>query len=177
MNNLRQRLNQTIRNIPDFPKPGIQFKDITPIFEDAALCRDVVLAFAEAARKIGINAIAGVESRGFLFGPALAIELGVPFIIVRKKGKLPGETVNYAYALEYGTAEIEVHRGSLKPGQKVLIHDDLLATGGTAAAAAELVQHCGAQVGGFCFLIELLELNGAQRLQPYTAPIVNLISY
>lgn len=157
---LSEKLRQTIRNVPDFPQPGIQFKDITPVLEDPALCREIIEALAAAYKAQHIDAIAGVESRGFLFGMSLAMRMDVPFITIRKKGKLPAETSSFAYNLEYGTAEIEVHRGSIKPHWKVLVHDDLLATGGTAAATASLVRQEGASVAGFAFIVELGFLEG-----------------
>jgi len=126
---IAQRIVSAIRDVPDFPKPGILFKDITPVLEDPVLCADIIEAFAELFEGLGIQAIAGVESRGFLFGVPLAIRMGVPFITVRKKGKLPYKTVSYSYDLEYGSATIEMHEDSVKKGWKVLVHDDLLATG------------------------------------------------
>jgi adenine phosphoribosyltransferase len=174
---LAQRTHRTVREIPDHPKPGIDFKDITPILEDPELTRELLDRFKREAEGMGANAIVGVESRGFLFGMALAIEMGVPFITVRKKGKLPAETVSYKYQLEYGSEEIEMHADSLKQGMKVLIHDDLLATGGTAAAAAELVRKQGGEVAGFAFLIELSFLEGESRIWPYSENIFKLLSY
>ncbi len=122
-----------------------------------------------------MDAIAGIESRGFLFGMPLALALGIPFVTVRKKGKLPWRTVSYKYDLEYGSAEVEMHVDAVKPGMRVLVHDDLLATGGTAMAAAELIRMQGGTVAGFSFLIELSFLNGVQRLKPYNAPIISLV--
>ncbi len=174
---LAERTLRTVREIPDYPKPGIDFKDITPVLEDPGLTRDLLARFKEEAERMGANAIVGVESRGFLFGMALAIEMGVPFITVRKKGKLPAETVSYSYELEYGTEEIEMHADSLEEGMKVLVHDDLLATGGTAAAAAELVKKQGGTVAGFAFLIELGFLEGEKRIRPYSENIFKLLSY
>jgi len=170
-------LDGAIRAVPDFPKPGILFRDITPVLQDPALCADVVQGFKDALAGQRIDAIAGIESRGFLFGLPLAIALGVPFITVRKKGKLPWRTVSYKYDLEYGSAEVEMHVDSVRPGMNVLVHDDLLATGGTAAAAAELVRMQGGTVAGFSFLIELAFLHGAERLGQYRADIVCLITY
>ncbi len=170
-------IQETIRTIPNFPKPGIQFKDITPILEDPVLSRAIVAEFVKQYRGVKIDAVAGVESRGFLYGLPLAMELNLPFIVVRKKGKLPAETVSYKYDLEYGSAEIEVHKGSIKNGMNVLVHDDLLATGGTAGAAAGLIQMEGGTVAGFSFLIELNELNGRQRLAQFDRPIISLVRY
>ncbi len=174
---LETRLRTAIRAVPDFPKPGILFRDITPVIEDPVLSNAVLDGLILGLKGQRIDAIAGIESRGFLFGMPLAMRLGVPFITVRKKGKLPWKTVAYKYDLEYGSAEIEMHTGVVQPGMRVLVHDDLLATGGTAAAAAELVRMQGGTVAGFNFLIELSFLNGAQRLESYGADIIRLVTY
>lgn len=177
MNDLEQRLKAAIRAVPDFPKPGVLFRDITPVLEAPELGRSVVQGFLRSLHGARIDAIAGIESRGFLFGMPLALELGVPFVTVRKKGKLPWRTVSHKYDLEYGSAEIEMHVDVVKPGMRVLVHDDLLATGGTAAGAAELVRAQGGTVAGFSFLIELSFLNGAEKLRPYGAEIIRLVTY
>lgn len=174
---LTERTRRAVREIPDHPEPGVQFKDITPVMEDPLLCRDIVDRFREESEAMGINAIVGIESRGFLFGMALAIELQVPFITVRKKGKLPGRTVSHRYELEYGSDEIEMNADALRDGMKVLVHDDLLATGGTAAAAAELVEKQGGELGGFAFLIELSFLGGMEKIRPYSRNIFKLLQY
>lgn len=174
---LEQRLKAAVRDVPDFPKPGILFRDITPVLEDPVLCHAVLDGFMDALKGVPIDAVAGVESRGFLFGLPLAMRLGVPFITVRKKGKLPYRTVSYSYDLEYGSAAIEMHEDVLKPGMNVLVHDDLLATGGTAAATAELIHMQGARTAGFAFLIELSFLAGVDRLKPYGAGITRLVTY
>lgn len=174
---LEQRLNTTIRDIPDFPKPGILFKDIAPILEDAVLSKDIVSHFAEILKPLKLDAIVGVESRGFLFGMPIAIALQIPFITVRKKGKLPYKTISYKYDLEYGSAEVEMHVDSIKKDWRVLVHDDLLATGGTATAAAELIKMQGAQVAGFAFLVELSFLAGRQKLVNYNENIINLVAF
>lgn len=174
---MQDRLKATIRDVADFPKPGILFRDITPVLEDPALCRSVVDGFVEAIGERQVDAIAGIESRGFLFGMPLALKLGVPFITVRKKGRLPYRTVSHKYDLEYGSAEIEVHADALRPGMRVLVHDDLLATGGTAAASAELVRMQGATLAGFSFLIELSFLGGVDRLRHYDTQIIRLVTY
>jgi adenine phosphoribosyltransferase len=174
---LEERLKAAIRAVPDFPKPGILFRDITPVLEDPILCRAAVEGFREALVNSPVDAIAGIESRGFLFGMPLALALGIPFVTVRKKGKLPWRTVSYKYDLEYGSAEVEMHVDAVRPGMLVLVHDDLLATGGTAMAAAELIRMQGGTVAGFSFLIELSFLNGVQRLKPYNAPIISLVNY
>ena len=170
-------IRKAIRTIPDFPKPGIQFKDITPLLEDPNLSRRIIGELAEHYQKLEIEAVAGVESRGFLFGLPLAMELNVPFIVVRKKGKLPAETVSFKYDLEYGSAEIEVHKGAIKRGMKVLVHDDLLATGGTAGATAMLIEKENGQVAGFSFVIELNGLGGREKLAHFDKPIVSLVRY
>ena len=174
---VRAEIDKTIRTIPDFPKPGIQFKDITPILERPVLSRAIVTEINHLFDGVKIDAVAGVESRGFLYGLPLAIELNVPFIVIRKKGKLPAETVSHEYVLEYGTAEIEMHKGAVKEGMNVLVHDDLLATGGTAAAAAELISREKGIVAGFSFLIELEKLGGRQKLLDFGKPIISLIGY
>lgn len=177
MTTLSTRLEQAIRAVPDFPKPGILFRDITPVLEDPVLCQAITSGFKDRLKDLSIDAIAGIESRGFLFGVPLALALGVPFITVRKKGKLPWRTVSYKYDLEYGSAEVEMHEDSVSPGMRVLVHDDLLATGGTAAAAAELVRMQGGELAGFSFLIELSFLNGVERLEQYDSRIVTLLTY
>lgn len=175
--NVNQVIRETVRTIPDFPKPGIQFKDITPILEDPVLSRAIIDTFVKNFEGVRIDAVAGVESRGFLYGLPLAMALNVPFVVVRKKGKLPAETVSFKYDLEYGSAVIEMHKGAVRKGMNVLIHDDLLATGGTAMAAARLIENQGAAIAGFCFLIELDELEGRKRLLPFDEPIVSLVRY
>ena len=174
---LETRLRSAIRAVPDFPKPGILFRDITPVMEDPALSNAVVDGLIAGLKDQSVDAIAGIESRGFLFGMPMALRLGVPFITVRKKGKLPWKTVAYKYDLEYGSAEIEMHIGTVEPGMRILVHDDLLATGGTAAAAAELVRMQRGTLAGFSFLIELSFLNGAQRLNTFGADIIRLVTY
>lgn len=174
---LQERLNQAIRNVPDFPKPGILFKDITPILLDPILCKDIVEEFKTQFANHKIDAIAGVESRGFLFGMLIANAMNVPFITIRKAGKLPYKTISYEYTLEYGSAKMEMHIDALKPGWNVLVHDDLLATGGTAAASAELIKMQNANVAGFAFLVELAFLKGKERLNQYTPNVVSLINF
>jgi adenine phosphoribosyltransferase len=177
LNDLETRIKTAIRDVPDFPKPGILFRDITPVLEDPSLCGAIIDGFQKSLGGRRIDAIAGIESRGFLFGVPLALKLNVPFVTVRKKGKLPYRTISHKYDLEYGSAEIEMHEGVLRPGMNVLVHDDLLATGGTAAASAELIRRQGATVAGFSFLIELSFLNGVERLKPYGADIIRLVTY
>ncbi|PWG79109.1 adenine phosphoribosyltransferase [Pararcticibacter amylolyticus] len=170
-------LKSVIRDIKDFPKPGIIFKDVTPIFKDPDLCSKVVDAFADRLKHLQIDAVAGIESRGFLFGLMLANRLGVPFIPVRKPGKLPFSIVKKSYELEYGSATIEIHTDAFEPGCRVLIHDDLLATGGTAAATAELVTELKGVVAGFAFVINLEFLNGRDRLGSFSSDIITLTDY
>ena len=173
---LEQALKYAIRDVPDFPKPGIVFKDITPVFYNQQLCSDIVDGFIEKLNGRP-DAIIGIESRGFLFGFMVANKLNIPFILVRKAGKLPYKTIALEYALEYGTAKIEMHTDALKKGWKILIHDDLLATGGTAAAAAELVKMSGAEIFGFNFVIGLDFLNGRDKLVTYSNNITCLVQY
>ncbi|WP_438020150.1 adenine phosphoribosyltransferase [Sorangium sp. So ce315] len=157
-------LKSHLRNVPDFPKPGILFKDITPLLADPRAFHITLDLLAQ--RYIGghIDVVVGVESRGFIFGGALAARLNASFVPVRKPGKLPAAADRVAYALEYGTAELEMHRGSIKPGARVLVVDDLLATGGTAAAAAELARKQGGEIVGFAFVVELDFLGGRALL-------------
>lgn len=173
---LEERVKKAIRNIPDFPKPGIQFKDITPILLDVNLCKDIVQGI-KAQLDFEVDAIVAIESRGFFFGTLLADRLNVPFVPIRKEGKLPGDCIKYKYDLEYGTSTIELHKGFLKPGMKVLVHDDLLATGGTVTAAAELVRMEGAEVAGFSFLVNLSFLNGVSVIEKYSKNILSVATY
>src|SRR6195952_1281234 len=174
---IAHQIKSAVRDIPDFPKPGIIFKDITPILKDPVLCGQIIDAFVEQLAGIKIDAIAGIESRGFLFGLTLASKLGVPFVPVRKAGKLPFTIKQKAYKLEYGTAIIELHTDAFEPGQHILIHDDLLATGGTALAASELIQEMGGIVAGFAFVVGLGFLNGKKRLAPLCENITVLADY
>ncbi len=174
---LEQKLRTSIRDVADFPKPGILFKDITPIFHNPQLCEDIVNTFAAFYTGKNINAIVGVESRGFLFGFALAAKLNIPFVLVRKSGKLPYKTISYEYDLEYGSAKVEMQVDEIKPGWNVLIHDDLLATGGTAEAAAKLIQMQNGIVAGFAFVVELDFLKGKERLSQYSENNISLVNY
>lgn len=164
-----------IRDVPDFPKPGIVFKDITPVVQDAAALKQVVAHLAEWAQGLHPDVILGIEARGFIFGAPVAIELGLGFVPLRKLGKLPANVVSEEYALEYGTNTVEMHDDSVKKGQRVIIIDDLLATGGTAAAAARLVERLGGVVAGFGFLAELDFLEGRKVLSAYE--INSLVRY
>ena len=158
------RAEQLIRDIPNFPKPGIVFKDITPVLADSQAMREVIDLFIDYASERKPTVIVGIESRGFVFGMPLALEMGLPFVPVRKLGKLPYQTIHEEYALEYGTNTVEMHTDAITEGDRVIIVDDLLATGGTAAAAKRLVNRLGGTVEGFCFLIELGFLHGRLAL-------------
>lgn len=158
------RLRQSIRNIPDFPKPGIQFKDITPLLKDAETLELTSRMLARPFRNMAIDYVVGLESRGFLFGTNLAQDLNAGFIPVRKPGKLPAETRSATYALEYGEDALEIHSDALSADATVIIHDDLIATGGSAAATTELVRQAGATVAGYSFIVELKELGGRKSL-------------
>jgi adenine phosphoribosyltransferase len=171
---LSERLKDTIRDIPDFPKEGIVFKDITPILKDAALMKAIVQGFADGVEG-KVDVVVGMESRGFIFGAPLAMELGAAFVPARKPGKLPYDAIGVEYALEYGTNRLEMHTDAIQPGQKVLIVDDLLATGGTAKATLDLVQKLKGEVVGYCFVIELAFLNGAEEIAGI--PIHSLVRY
>ena len=174
---MEARLKRVIRDFPDYPKPGIIFKDISPILMDMDLYGQVISTFAKRIRELNIDAIAGVESRGFWFGPSIAHQLNIPFIPIRKKGKLPGDTYSYSYDLEYGSATIEVQKDSLPKGARVLIHDDLLATGGTAKAAAKLINQTGAKAVAFAFLVNLTFLNAEEDLKGVSNNIISLVNY
>jgi adenine phosphoribosyltransferase len=176
LSRVEERIKARVRNIPDFPEPGIMFRDITPLFYDQKLCSSVVDEFV--ARLIEPpDAIVGIESRGFLFGFLVANRLEVPFVLVRKAGKLPYKKISHEYQLEYGSSCIEMHEDALKKDWKVIIHDDLLATGGTACAAAELVKRLGAQVSGFNFVICLDSLKGKDKLTHHSNNILCLAQY
>jgi adenine phosphoribosyltransferase len=161
-----RRLRALIREIPDFPRPGIVFKDLTPLLADAGALKRAVRALAELARPLRVDCVVAAEARGFLLGPALALELGAGFVLARKPGKLPYETVSAEYLLEYGADQLELHTDAVSRGARVLVHDDLLATGGTATALCELVEQLGGEVVGCGFLIELAFLGGRARLAP-----------
>ena len=157
-------LRALIREIPDFPHAGIGFKDLTPLLADADALADAVQGLAELARPLEVDCVVAAEARGFLLGPALALELGAGFVLARKPGKLPYETVSAEYLLEYGEGQLELHTDAVAAGARVLVHDDLLATGGTAAALCELVEQLGGEVAGCGFLVELGFLAGRERL-------------
>lgn len=170
-----REIEQAIRNVPDFPKPGIQFKDITPVLADARLFAGAIDLLTENFRPGSVDAVVGIDARGFIFAAAAALKLQAGFVPVRKKGKLPFTTIEQDYALEYGSATVAMHTDAIKPGSRVILVDDLLATGGTAAAAISLVHKLGAQILEVGFLIELKFLNGRQKLSGL--PVRSLVAY
>ena len=174
---ISDKLDKAIREVPNFPKQGINFKDITTLLLNPELSTEIVDAFIERLKGKKIDAIVGVESRGFLFGFLLANKMKIPFVPIRKVGKLPGETLKFKYDLEYGSAEVEVHKSDIKEGWNVVVHDDLLATGGTACAASELIQKLGANVAAFAFVISLDYLKGNEKLEKYSKEIISLKRY
>lgn len=175
MNDSKIRLADWIRDVVDFPKPGILFKDITPLLANPAALAEAVRQMSDPFRGESIDHVVAVEARGFLFGAPMALDLEVGIIPVRKPGKLPSETRRFEYELEYGTDALEIHTDSVRPGDRVLVADDLLATGGTVAACCELLEQCGAEVIGCSFLIDLAFLGGAERLAPRR--VTSLIRY
>lgn len=169
------RLAKSIRNIPDFPKKGIVFRDITTLLKDPGTFRETVEVFHEKYKNTQVDKIACVEARGFILGAALALRLGVGFIPLRKRGKLPAQTIKEEYALEYGTDAIEIHADAVHPGERVLLHDDLLATGGTISAACKLIERLGGTIVGVSFLVELSFLHGRDHLKGYD--VFSIIQY
>ncbi|HUH35196.1 MAG TPA: adenine phosphoribosyltransferase [Moheibacter sp.] len=176
MDSLSQQIDKNIARVADFPSQGIQYKDITSLFQQPALCHEMVEAFA-AFSKGKIDAVCGIESRGFLFGLLIAQKLDLPFVLVRKQGKLPPPTISESYALEYGHATIEVQPHYIVEGQRFLVHDDVLATGGTAEATAKLIEKCGGKVAQFSFIADLAFLNGQEKLQNFSSSIQTLVTY
>ncbi len=166
---------QLIRNIPDFPIPGVQFKDITPLLADAAAFRTVIDQFAERYAAANVDIVVGIEARGYIFAAPLAYRLGAGLVPVRKPGKLPAKTIQVEYSLEYGTNTLAMHRDAFSHGTRVLLMDDLLATGGTIRAAADLVEQLGGKVVELAFVIELTFLSGRERLANY--PVFSLVQY
>lgn len=169
------RLKERIRDVADFPKKGIIYKDITTLLKDGDSLKLVTDLLVEEARKLDVDVVAGIESRGFIFAPLIASRLGVGFIPVRKKGKLPHKTISVSYKLEYGMDSLEIHKDAINKGDKVLIIDDLLATGGTANSVAKLVKKLGGTVAGFGFLVELIFLKGRNKLKKF--PVFSIIQY
>ncbi len=174
---INKEIEQKIRTIPNFPKMGINFKDITPLLLDSKLSEKIVDIFIEKLKDYRVDAVVGIESRGFLYGFLLANRLKVPFIPIRKVGKLPSDTLKYKYSLEYGSSEMEIHKYDIKKDWNVVIHDDLLATGGTAVAASELITQLNANVSAFTFVIELGGLSGSKYLKKYSNNIISLMNY
>ena len=170
--NADELLRSRIRDVPDFPKPGIVYKDITPLLGDPETLRLACERMADPFRGVGIDVVLGVESRGFIFGPPVALALGTGFAIARKRGKLPWNTVEASYELEYGTEHIEMHKDAIRKGQRVLLIDDVIATGGTATATARLAASMGAEVVGSSFLLELAALDGRKALDPLPVHVV-----
>src|SRR5438046_1564160 len=170
-----EKLHAAVRDVPDFPKKGIMFKDITPVLNDPALFRASIDLFLERCRGKKIDKIVGIDARGFLFGSAVAYELGVGFVPIRKRGKLPFKTEIAKYSLEYGEAEMEMHIDAMMPGEKIVLVDDLLATGGTSAAAAALIKTVGGELLEAQFLIELEFLHGREKLTPL--PVVSFLKF
>ena len=169
------KIKNSIRNVPDFPKPGIQFKDITTLLQDQDAFKETIEAFYDAFKDEKIDVIVGIESRGFIFAAPLALKLGCRFVLARKPGKLPCETVREEYELEYGTDAIEIHMDAISKGDRILIVDDLLATGGTANAVGELVMKLKGNIVCFSFLINLVELRGIEMLKPYQ--VFSIVEY
>jgi adenine phosphoribosyltransferase len=172
---LARRVRERVRDVPDFPTPGVLFRDIAPALSDGVLFRDVIAHFVARYRDAGADSVVAVESRGFIIGAPLAVELGVGFTLVRKPGKLPWKTLRVEYALEYGTDALEAHTDALAAGHRALVVDDVLATGGTASAAVDLVRKLGAEVVGCAFVIELAALAGRQRLPG--VPVDSILVY
>ena len=168
-------LKSIIRSFPDWPKPGVIFRDIMPLLKDPQALKYTVDEMLRQWSGKEIDLVAGIESRGFIFGALLAQRLQKGFVAIRKEGKLPGETLRVSYTIEYGSATMEIQRDAVKPGDRILIVDDLLATGGTAKAAAELIEKLGGVVVGFAFVIELLDLKGREKLKGYT--VTSLVAY
>jgi len=170
-----ERIVNAVRDVPDFPKPGILFKDITPLLSDGVLFREVVELFINACKPLRPDKIVGIDARGFILGAAVAYELGAGFVPIRKKGKLPFETKEASYTLEYGEATVQMHTDAILPGERVVLVDDLLATGGTATAAAKLITQAGGQLLEVQFLIELAFLAGRKHLEP--VPVRAFLTY
>ena len=175
MTDVIEQLRGAVRDVPDFPKAGIVFKDITPILADGALFRASIDAFLKRCREMKIDKIVGIDARGFLFGSAVAYELGIGFVPLRKKGRLPYKTESAKYSLEYGEAEMELHIDAITPGERIVLVDDLLATGGTSASAATLIKKVGGNLLEAQFLIELEFLHGREKLDPI--PVVSFLKY
>ena len=174
---LKQTLVDAIRNIPDYPTPGVMFRDITPLLGNARAFRRAVDELVHPYAGGKVDKVAGVEARGFIIGGAMAHQLSSGFVPIRKKGKLPHDTVRIAYSLEYGVDEMEMHRDAIVPGEKVILVDDLIATGGTAEAAVKLLQQMGADIVSACFIIDLPDLGGRRKLEALGVNVRTLIAY
>jgi adenine phosphoribosyltransferase len=170
-------IQASIRTIPDYPRPGILFRDITTLMGNAQIFRLVVDEMVRPWAQAGVDRVAGIEARGFILGGAVAHRLSAGFVPIRKKGKLPHETVRIAYSLEYGIDEMEIHRDSVTPGQRIILVDDLIATGGTAEAAVRLLRSLGAQILAACFVIDLPDLGGRKRLEALDVPVRTLVEF
>ena len=176
-NQLEILLKRNLRVIPNFPKKGIMFQDIFSLIEKPELLKKIINEISKIVKKEKITKIIGIDARGFIFGSIVSNNNNIPFVPIRKKGKLPYEVVSYRYDLEYGSAEVEIHVDAIQKGWNVLVHDDLLATGGTASASAELIKKLGGEVCGFAFVIELANLNGKNKLNEYTDNFISLVKY
>jgi adenine phosphoribosyltransferase len=168
-------LEKSIRSIPDFPKPGILFRDLTTLIQNKAAFKKSVDLLAKKYKGKGFDKVVGVEARGFIFGASVAHKIGAGFVPVRKKGKLPFKTISTTYELEYGTDTLEIHQDAISPGEKVLIIDDLLATGGTVKAVIELVKRLGGEISGIAFVVELVDLHGKDKFKEY--PVYSLVKF
>jgi adenine phosphoribosyltransferase len=177
MTNISSDLADAIRSIPDYPKPGIIFRDITTLLGDARAFRRAIDELVQPYAGLKIDKIAGMEARGFILGGAVAHQLSAGFVPIRKKGKLPHETVRIAYSLEYGVDEMEIHMDAVKPGEKVILVDDLIATGGTAVGAVQLLRQIGADVVSACFVIDLPELGGRKKLEALGVEVRTLVEF
>ena len=177
MTNFALELASSIRSIPDYPKPGIIFRDITTLLGNPRAFRRAVDELVQPYAGLKVGKVAGMEARGFILGGALAHQLSAGFVPIRKKGKLPHETVSIAYSLEYGVDEMEMHKDAIKPGEKVILVDDLIATGGTAEAAVKLLRQIGADIVAACFVIDLPELGGRKKLEALGVDVRTLISF
>lgn len=174
---IERKIKAVIRDVHNFPKPGIVFKDITPIMLDPTLSKEMIEELKTQVKNLSITKVAGIESRGFLFGYPLAMALNLPFVLIRKEGKLPYEKVSQSYELEYGSATIEMHIDAVQKEDKVLVHDDLLATGGSASATAAMICKQGAAIAGFSFVVSLDFLNGSEKIKQFSKNILTLARY
>ena len=172
-----REIRDAIRTIADYPKPGVMFRDITTLLGNARVFRSVVDELVKPWLGAGIDHVAGIEARGFILGGAMAHQLAAGFVPIRKKGRLPHTTVRVAYSLEYGLDEMEMHRDALKPGERIILVDDLIATGGTAQAAVQLLRSLGGHILAACFIIDLPELGGTARLQALDVPVRTLVAF